>query len=132
MPHEIQCANHHVKGDLELGQRLIVRLTSAHSSDARIIVCISCLNCFQSANVIGTFAMVSAIISEAALSFLGLGVPPEVPTWGSILANSRTYISNCVVSGVCIFFAVLGINPLGDGLRDLLDPHLKRSGSGIG
>jgi len=93
-------------------------------------------NLFPSAVVIGTFSMASAIISEAALSFLGLGVPPDIPTWGSMLADGRTYISTswwlALFPGLCIFFTVLGINLLGDGLRDLLDPRLKRSGSGIG
>lgn len=106
------------------------------ASDARIIVRHIVPNLFQSAVVIGTFAMASAIISEAALSFLGLGVPPEIPTWGSMLADGRTYISTswwlALFPGLCIFFTVLGINLLGDGLRDLLDPRLKRSGSGIG
>jgi peptide/nickel transport system permease protein len=106
------------------------------ASDARIIVRHIMPNLFQSAVVIGTFAMASAIISEAALSFLGLGVPPEIPTWGSMLADGRTYISTswwlALFPGLCIFFTVLGINLLGDGLRDLLDPRLKRSGSGIG
>jgi peptide/nickel transport system permease protein len=93
-------------------------------------------NLFPAAVVIGTFSMASAIISEAALSFLGLGVPPEIPTWGSMLADGRTYISTswwlALFPGLCIFFTVLGINLLGDGLRDILDPRLKRSGSGIG
>ena len=93
-------------------------------------------NLLPSALVIGTFSMASAIISEAALSFLGLGVPPEIPTWGSMLADGRTYISTswwlALFPGLCIFFTVLGINLLGDGLRDILDPRLKRSGSGIG
>lgn len=93
-------------------------------------------NLFPSAVVIGTFSMASAIISEAALSFLGLGVPPDIPTWGSMLADGRTYISTswwlALFPGLCIFFTVLGINFLGDGLRDILDPRLKRSGSGIG
>jgi peptide/nickel transport system permease protein len=106
------------------------------ASDTRIIVWHIVPNLFQSAVVIGTFAMASAIISEAALSFLGLGVPPEIPTWGSMLADGRTYISTswwlALFPGLCIFFTVLGINLLGDGLRDLLDPRLKRSGSGIG
>jgi peptide/nickel transport system permease protein len=106
------------------------------ASDARIVVRHVVPNLFQSAVVIGTFAMASAIISEAALSFLGLGVPPEIPTWGSMLADGRTYISTswwlALFPGLCIFFTVLGINLLGDGLRDLLDPRLKRSGSGIG
>lgn len=93
-------------------------------------------NLFPSTVVIGTFSMASAIISEASLSFLGLGVPPEIPTWGSMLADGRTYISTswwmALFPGLCIFFTVLGINLLGDGLRDILDPRLKRSGSGIG
>src|SRR5215831_1060208 len=63
------------------------------ASDMRIIVRHIMPNLLQSAVVIGTFAMASAIISEAALSFLGLGVPPEIPTWGSMLADGRTYIS---------------------------------------
>jgi peptide/nickel transport system permease protein len=106
------------------------------ASNARIIVRHVVPNLFQSAVVIGTFAMASAIISEASLSFLGLGVPPEIPTWGSMLADGRTYISTswwlALFPGLCIFFTVLGINLLGDGLRDLLDPRLKRSGSGLG
>ena len=59
-----------------------------------------------------------------------LGVPPEIPTWGSMLADGRTYISTswwlALFPGLCIFFTVLGINLLGDGLRDILDPRLKR------
>lgn len=106
------------------------------ASDARIIVRHIVPNLVQSAVVIGTFAMASAIISEASLSFLGLGVPPEIPTWGSMLADGRTYISTswwlALFPGLCIFFTVLGINLLGDGLRDLLDPRLKRSGTGMG
>jgi peptide/nickel transport system permease protein len=86
----------------------------------------------QSALVIGTFAMASAIIAEAALSFLGLGVPPAIPTWGGMLADGRTYISTswwmALFPGLCIFITVLAINMLGDALRDNLDPKLRRSG----
>ncbi len=93
-------------------------------------------NLLQAALVIGTFAMASAIISEASLSFLGLGVPPKIPTWGAMLADGRTYISTswwlAFFPGVCIFFTVLGINLLGDGMRDIFDPRLKRSGGGTG
>ena len=89
-------------------------------------------NLFPSAVVIGTFSMASAIISEAALSFLGLGVPPEIPTWGTMLADGRTYISTswwlALFPGLCIFFTVLGINLLGDGLRDILDPAVEAVG----
>jgi peptide/nickel transport system permease protein len=109
---------------------------SLGANHTRIILRHIMPNLFPSAVVIGTFSMASAIISEAALSFLGLGVPPEIPTWGSMLADGRTYISTswwlALFPGLCIFFTVLGINLLGDGLRDILDPRLKRSGSGIG
>jgi peptide/nickel transport system permease protein len=102
----------------------------------RVIVSHILPNLLPSAVVIGTFSMASAIISEAALSFLGLGVPPAIPTWGTMLADGRTYISTswwlALFPGLCIFFTVLGINLLGDGLRDILDPRLKRSGAGIG
>lgn len=109
---------------------------SLGASHTRIILRHVMPNLFPSAVVIGTFSMASAIISEASLSFLGLGVPPEIPTWGSMLADGRTYISTswwlALFPGLCIFFTVLGINLLGDGLRDILDPRLKRSSSGVG
>jgi len=92
-------------------------------------------NLIQTSLVIGTFAMASAIIAEASLSFLGVGVPPHIPTWGTMLADARIYISTAwwmpLFPGLCIFITVLGINLLGDALRDLLDPRLKRTGSGI-
>ena len=90
-------------------------------------------NLIQTSLVIGTFAMASSIIAEASLSFLGVGVPPEIPTWGTMLADARIYISTAwwlpLFPGLCIFVTVLGINLLGDALRDLLDPRLKRSGA---
>ncbi|HEY6200389.1 MAG TPA: ABC transporter permease [Candidatus Binatia bacterium] len=88
-------------------------------------------NLVQISLVIGTFSMASAIISEASLSFLGLGVPPGIPSWGTMLADSRSYISTAwwlaLFPGLAIFLTVLGINLLGDGVRDLLDPRLKRA-----
>lgn len=92
-------------------------------------------NLIQTSLVIGTFAMASSIIAEASLSFLGVGVPPHIPTWGTMLADARIYISTAwwlpLFPGLCIFVTVLGINLLGDALRDLLDPRLKRTGSGL-
>ncbi len=109
---------------------------SLGASDTRIVAKHILPNLMQAAMVIGTFAMATAIISEASLSFLGLGVPPEIPTWGSMLADGRAYISTswwlALFPGLCIFFTVLGINLLGDGMRDIFDPRLKRSGSGVG
>ena len=92
-------------------------------------------NLIQTSLVIGTFAMASSIIAEASLSFLGVGVPPDIPTWGTMLADARIYISTSwwmpLFPGLCIFITVLGINLLGDALRDILDPRLKRTGSGV-
>ena len=92
-------------------------------------------NLIQTSLVIGTFAMASSIIAEASLSFLGVGVPPHIPTWGTMLADARIYISTAwwlpLFPGLCIFITVLGINLLGDALRDILDPRLKRTGSGV-
>jgi peptide/nickel transport system permease protein len=88
-------------------------------------------NLIPSALVIGTFSMATSIISEASLSFLGLGVPPDQPTWGTMLADGRNYISTapwlCIFPGLAIFIIVLGINLLGDGLRDVLDPRMKKA-----
>ena len=93
-------------------------------------------NLMQTSFVIGTFAMATAIISEASLSFLGLGVPRSIPTWGSMLADSRAHISTSwwlpLFPGLFILVTVLGINMHGDGLRDILDPKLNRSGQRSG
>jgi peptide/nickel transport system permease protein len=105
------------------------------AGNAQIILRHILPNIIQTSLVIGTFAMASAIIAEASLSFLGVGVPPEIPTWGTMLADARIYISTAwwlpLFPGLCIFITVLGINLLGDALRDILDPRLKRAGSGI-
>jgi peptide/nickel transport system permease protein len=83
--------------------------------------------------VIASFNVAGVILSEAALSFLGLGVPPEVPTWGSMLSESRDHLlSNkwwmAVFPGLAIVFTVLAFNIIGDWLRDFLDPRLKENG----
>lgn len=79
--------------------------------------------------VITTFAMASAIIAESSLSFLGLGVPPTIPTWGGMLSDARSYISSAwwmaMFPGLAIFVTVLGLNLLGDALRAQFDPKLK-------
>ncbi len=68
-----------------------------------------------------------AILTEAGLSFLGLGTPPPAPTWGRMLADAQTYLEIApwlaILPGLAIAVAVLGFNMLGDGLRDLLDPR---------
>lgn len=78
--------------------------------------------------VIGTLEMARIILMEASLSFLGLGVPVDVPTWGRMLAESRvnmiSYPWHAVLPGVLITLTVLGVNLIGDWLRDYLDPNL--------
>jgi peptide/nickel transport system permease protein len=80
--------------------------------------------------VIASFNVASVILAEASLSFLGLGVPPTVPTWGGILAESRDQLLGgswwlAVFPGVAIMLTVLSLNILGDWLRDFLDPRLR-------
>ncbi len=80
--------------------------------------------------VIASFNIASVILAEASLSFLGLGVPPDVPTWGAMLAESRDQIMGgfwwlAVLPGVAIMLTVLSLNILGDWTRDFLDPRLR-------
>ncbi len=77
-----------------------------------------------------TFICALAVILEASLSFLGAGSPPEVPSWGNIIASGRSFLTRAwwiiFGPGMALALTVLSINMLGDGLRDMLDPRLKR------
>jgi peptide/nickel transport system permease protein len=77
-----------------------------------------------------TYITASAILIEAGLSFLGAGVPPEVPTWGNMIASSRLFLGRApwtiFFPGALLALVVLAVNLLGDGLRDRLDPRLAR------
>ncbi|HLJ21017.1 MAG TPA: ABC transporter permease [Stellaceae bacterium] len=77
-----------------------------------------------------TYVMASAILTEAGLSFLGAGVPPEIPTWGNMIAGSRLFLASApwtiFFPGTCLALVVLAVNLMGDGLRDRLDPRLAR------
>ncbi len=76
-----------------------------------------------------TFVFAYAVLSEAALSFLGMGPPPPTPTWGNIISDGRDYLREaawiCLYPGLAISITVLGLTLLGDGLRDVLDPRMK-------
>ncbi|WP_088032238.1 ABC transporter permease [Evansella clarkii] len=78
-----------------------------------------------------TYVFAIAIIIEAALSFLGAGIPAPHPSWGNILYDGKTVIFSAwwmtIFPGICIILAVLGLNLFGDGLRDLLDPHTNKA-----
>ena len=77
-----------------------------------------------------TYIAASAILTEAGLSFLGVGVPPEIPSWGNIIAQGRSFFLiapwSILIPGAFLAVMVLGVNMLGDGLRDRLDPRLAR------
>jgi peptide/nickel transport system permease protein len=77
-----------------------------------------------------TYIAAAAILIEAALSFLGAGAPPEIPTWGNMIAASRLYLGlapwTVFCPGIALALAVLAVNLIGDGLRDRLDPRLAR------
>ena len=73
-----------------------------------------------------SFGMAVTIITESSLSFLGIGVPPQIPTWGSVLNSGRHFLLEApyisIFPGLALLIVVLGFNLLGDGLRDMLDP----------
>jgi peptide/nickel transport system permease protein len=86
-------------------------------------------NLASSIIVLATFELARMIIRESFLSFLGLGIPPPNASWGGMLAEGRSYMLNlwwlAAIPGSAIFFTTLGINLMGDGLRDWLDPHTR-------
>jgi peptide/nickel transport system permease protein len=88
-------------------------------------------NCLAPLIVQLTFIFAYAILSEAVLSFLGLGAAPPTPTWGNIIAEGRQYMREAawitLIPGLVLAITVIGLNLLGDGLRDVLDPRLKVS-----
>ena len=77
-----------------------------------------------------TYVAASAILTEAVLSFLGIGTPATTPTWGNMIANGRTFFAIApwviLFPGIGLSLVVLSVNLLGDGLRDRLDPRLAR------
>ncbi len=100
------------------------------SSNRRIIFRHVLPNSLSPVIVYGTLMMAGAILDAAALGFLGLGAQPPSPEWGAMLSESRFYIVSgawwaATFPGIAIVIAVLGLNLLGDGLRDILDPRLK-------
>lgn len=88
-------------------------------------------NCMPQLLIILTMGIPGAILSEASLSFLGVGAQPPMSSWGLMVANGREYLTmapwNSIFPGVAILITVLAFNFLGDGIRDALDPYLKNS-----
>ncbi len=99
------------------------------ASTARILIRHVLPNALAPVIVIASFSVAGVIIAEASLSFLGLGVPPAVPSWGGMLSEGRAYIERAwwlvTFPGLMLMLTVLSINVLGDAIRDALDPRLR-------
>jgi peptide/nickel transport system permease protein len=116
---------------LSLREREFVQAARAiGASDTRIMLTHILPNLFAPVMVIWTLELARVILMESSLSFLGLGVPPPTPTWGRMLAEGRNYLTVApwiaTFPGLAITITALGVNFLGDGLRDLLDPRLRK------
>ena len=111
-------------------QEFILAAISQGLSHRRIVLKHILSNLTGPILVIGTVEIARAIIRETFLSFLGLGIQPPTPSWGLMLAEGRDYMLTLwwlsALPGMAIFLAALGINLLGDALRDLLDPHMRQ------
>lgn len=105
------------------------------ASDLRILLRHILPNCLAPLIVQVTFGFAWAILVESGLSFLGLGTPPPAPSWGNIISDGREFIRTApwlmIFPGVMISAAVIGLNLIGDGLRDILDPRLRNISSKV-
>jgi peptide/nickel transport system permease protein len=110
-------------------QEFVQAARSLGASDQRILWRHVAPGVFSPVLVLASFEVARMIILEAALGFLGLGVPPPTPTWGSMLADGRDYLRDAwwiaAFPGLAIMLTAAGSNFLGDGLRDMLDPTLR-------
>ena len=118
---------------LSLRRREFVEAAQAlGASSFRIVVRHVLPNVVTPVIILATLRVASVIVWESGLSFLGLSVPPPTPTWGRMLSDGRAYLANAwwtaTFPGLAIMVTVLGVNMLGDGLRDALDPRLELSG----
>ncbi len=120
-----------VRGEM-MAQKTLEYVEAARVSgegDSGIIIREILPNILQSVFVLSTLRMGYMIIMEASLSFLGLGLPPSIPAWGSMVSAGRDFMLNAwwvsTMPGIAIVILVLSINIFGEGLRDILDPRLK-------
>ncbi len=129
LPSYVRLTRAAVMGELNRDYVTAARLAGATLPRLMFITVLP--NCMAPLIVQATLSFSSAILDAAALGFLGLGVQPPTPEWGTMLASARDYIERAwwVVSlpGLTILLSVLAINLMGDGLRDALDPKLKNA-----
>lgn len=113
-------------------REFVVSAMAVGASPSRIILSHIIPNFVSPVIVYATLFMANAIMMEAALSFLGLGVQPPTPSWGEMISSGRNFLMVAphvsTIPGFAIMLAVLGFNLLGDGLRDALDPKMRVSG----
>ena len=115
---------------LSVREREFIRAsTTIGCKDGRILFKHILPSVIDSAIILATMEMGSAILSEASLTFLGMGVPPSIPTWGNMISSGRQYIYTAwwltTLPGLAIFIVCLGINFIGDWARDIRDPRLR-------
>jgi peptide/nickel transport system permease protein len=100
------------------------------TSSLRILLRHILPNCLSPLIVQGTFIFAEAVLGEASLSFLGAGTPPYIPSWGNMLGEARAYLRDApwtmLFPGLSLTLTVLALNLLGDGIRDVLDPRLRK------
>jgi len=112
-------------------QEYVEAARAVGASGARILARHVLVNCASPVIVQATFITAYAMLGEAALSFLGVGVPPTIPTWGGIISAGQVYLRQAawisIFPGTAIILSVLALNLLGDGLRDFLDPRLRHA-----
>ena len=113
---------------LSLREReFVAAAVASGATNGRIVLRHLLPNVASASIVLATFEIARAVVLESSLSFLGLGVPPTTPSWGGMLADGRQYLDTAwwvaLFPGLAIMTAVMGVNLLGDGLRDALDPN---------
>jgi ABC-type dipeptide/oligopeptide/nickel transport system permease subunit len=121
------------------GQEFVLAARAIGAGDGRLMLRAILPNCLSPLLVQASIGFANAILAETTLSFLGVGLQPPTPSWGTMLDTGRKYLGQTawysVSAGGAVFLAVLSLNLLGDGLRDALDPRLQRHGgrsTGVG
>lgn len=112
-----------------IGQEFMLASRALGASDARLMLRHLLPNVLPLVLIVASLQFGRAVVLEATLSFLGLGVAPPTPTWGSMLSDGRTYLGTAwwltTLPGLAIMFTVLSTNTLGDAIRDTFDPRLR-------
>lgn len=113
-------------------QTYVEAARSIGAGDMRILLSHIPRNCIAPIIIQGTMIFAYVVLAESALSFLGVGMPPEIPSWGNVISSGKVFLRRapwiCFFSGISISLCVLALNSIGDGLRDILDPRLNNKG----